>query len=91
MLNDTLIAAREASRRLNLTEHADTDKLLERLAENTVRCTGEILTANKHDLERMERNSAVLEEGYQLGREAAQTHWDDLAAYLGGRETFINP
>ena len=57
MLNDTLIAAREASRRLNLTEHADTDKLLERLAENTVRCTGEILTANKHDLERMERNN----------------------------------
>lgn len=42
-------------------------------------------------VERMERNSAVLEEGYQLGREAAQTHWDDLAAYLGGRETFINP
>lgn len=57
MLNDTLIAAREASRRLNLTEHADTDKLLERLAENTVRRTGEILTANKHDLERMERNN----------------------------------
>ena len=57
MLNDTLIAAREASRRLNLTEHADTDKLLERLAENTVRRTGEILTANKLDLERMERNN----------------------------------
>lgn len=57
MLNDTLIAAREASRRLNLTEYADTDKLLERLAENTVRRTGEILTANKHDLERMERNN----------------------------------
>lgn len=57
MLNDTLIAAREASRRLNLTEHADTDKLLERLAENTVRRTGEILTANKHDLERMKRNN----------------------------------
>lgn len=57
MLNDTLIAAREASRRLNLTEHADTDKLLERLAENTVRRTGEILTANKHDLERMERDN----------------------------------
>lgn len=57
MLNDTLIAAREASRRLNLTEHADTDKLLERLAENTVRRTSEILTANKHDLERMERNN----------------------------------
>ncbi len=57
MLNDILIAAREASRRLNLTEHADTDKLLERLAENTVRRTGEILTANKHDLERMERNN----------------------------------
>lgn len=57
MLNDTLIAAREASLRLNLTEHADTDKLLERLAENTVRRTGEILTANKHDLERMERNN----------------------------------
>ena len=57
MLNDTLIAAREASRRLNLTEHADTDKLLERLAENTVRRTGEILTANKHDLERMERSN----------------------------------
>lgn len=57
MLNDSLIAAREASRRLNLTEHADTDKLLKRLAENTVRRTGEILTANKHDLERMERNN----------------------------------
>lgn len=57
MLNDTLIAAREASRRLNLTEHADTDKLLERLAENTVRRTGEILTANKHDLEQMERDN----------------------------------
>ena len=57
MLNDTLIAAREASRRLNLTEHAYIDKLLERLAENTVRRTGEILTANKHDLERMERNN----------------------------------
>ena len=52
MVKEILIAAREASRRLNLIAPQEIDNLLLRLADNTVQRTGEILAANRQDLAR---------------------------------------
>lgn len=57
MVKDTLIAAREASRRLNVVQPQEIDNLLLRLADNTVARTDEILAANQADLERMDRDN----------------------------------
>lgn len=54
MVKEILIAAREASRRLNLIAPQEIDNLLLRLADNTVQRTGEILAANRQDLARMD-------------------------------------
>ena len=35
-------------------------------------------------VERVERDPSILEEGYRLGREAAETHLPDLIRYLQG-------
>ena len=55
MVKEILIAAREASRRLNLIAPQEIDNLLLRLADNTVQRTGEILAANRQDLARMDQ------------------------------------
>ena len=55
MVKEILIAAREASRRLNLMAPQEIDNLLLRLADNTVQRTGEILAANRQDLARMDQ------------------------------------
>lgn len=55
MVKEILIAAREASRRLNLIAPQEIDGLLLRLADNTVQRTGEILAANRQDLARMDQ------------------------------------
>lgn len=55
MVKEILIAAREASRRLNLIAPQEIDNLLLRLANNTVQRTGEILAANRQDLARMDQ------------------------------------
>lgn len=54
MVKEILIAAREASRKLNLMAPQEIDGLLLRLADNTVKRTGEILAANRQDLARMD-------------------------------------
>lgn len=55
MVKEILIAAREASRRLNLIAPQEIDNLLLRLADNTVQRTDEILAANRQDLARMDQ------------------------------------
>lgn len=55
MVKEILIAAREASRRLNLMAPQEIDNLLLRLADNTVQRTDEILVANRQDLARMDQ------------------------------------
>lgn len=55
MVKEILIAAREASRRLNLMAPQEIDNLLLRLADNTVQRTDEILAANRQDLARMDQ------------------------------------
>lgn len=55
MVKEILIAAQEASRRLNLIAPQEIDNLLLRLADNTVQRTGEILAANRQDLARMDQ------------------------------------
>lgn len=35
-------------------------------------------------VERVERNPSILQEGYELGRQEAETHWKDLKRYLAG-------
>lgn len=55
MVKEILIAAREASRRLNLIAPQEIDNLLLRLADNTVQRTSEILAANRQDLARMDQ------------------------------------
>ncbi len=56
MVKDTLIAAREAARQLNLMEPRQIDNLLLHLADNTVSRASEILAANRQDLDRMDSN-----------------------------------
>ena len=57
MVKDTLIAAREASRKLNLMQPQEINNLLLCLADNTVGHTEDILAANRADLARMDKSN----------------------------------
>ena len=54
MVKDILVAARDASRKLNLKNTHEIDRLLLRLADNTVAHADDILAANRRDLELMD-------------------------------------